>query len=164
MPVEALISSIMEHHKYVYMVDGNDQILPLFISVSNLESKDTAQVISGYEKVICPRLSDAAFFYETDRKTRLEDLIEALKPIMFQDKLGSIYDKSVRVAALAKKIAGAINSDPTMAERAAMLAKTDLLTEMVLEFTDLQGIMGQYYATNDGEHRSEERRVGKAGK
>lgn len=151
-PAEALISSMKEHQKYFHVVDGNDQMLPLFITVANLESKDPAQVISGNEKVIRPRLSDAAFFYETDRKTRLEDRIEALKPIVFQDKLGSIYDKSVRVAALAKKIAGAINSDPAMAERAAMLAKTDLVTEMVLEFTDLQGIMGQYYATNDGEH------------
>jgi len=151
-PAEALISSMKEHQKYFHVVDGNDQMLPLFITVANLESKDPAQVISGNEKVIRPRLSDAAFFYETDRKTKLEDRIEALKPIVFQDKLGSIYGKSVRVAALAKKIAEAINSDPALAERAAMLAKTDLVTEMVLEFTDLQGIMGQYYATNDGEH------------
>ncbi|KPQ30753.1 MAG: glycyl-tRNA synthetase beta chain [Marinobacter excellens HL-55] len=151
-PAEALISSMKEHQKYFHVVDSNNRMLPLFITVANLESKDPAQVISGNEKVIRPRLSDAAFFYETDRKTKLEDRIEALKPIVFQDKLGSIYDKSVRVAALAGKIANAINSDPALAERAAMLAKTDLVTEMVLEFTDLQGIMGQYYATNDGEH------------
>jgi len=151
-PAEALISSMKEHQKYFHVVDAGGKMLPLFITVANLESKDPAQVISGNEKVIRPRLSDAAFFYDTDRKTRLEDRIEALKPIVFQDKLGSIYDKSVRVAALAKKIAEAINSDPALAERAAMLAKTDLVTEMVLEFTDLQGIMGQYYAANDGEH------------
>ncbi len=151
-PAEALISSMKEHQKYFHVVDSNNRMLPLFITVANLESKDPAQVISGNEKVIRPRLSDAAFFYETDRKTKLEDRIEALKPIVFQDKLGSIYDKSVRVAALAGKIANAINGDPALAERAAMLAKTDLVTEMVLEFTDLQGIMGQYYATNDGEH------------
>lgn len=150
-PAEALISSMKEHQKYFHVVTAAGDMLPLFITVANLQSKDPAQVISGNEKVIRPRLSDAAFFYETDRKTRLEDRIDQLKPIVFQDKLGSIYDKSVRVAALAKKIAAAIGSDPALAERAAMLAKTDLVTEMVLEFTDLQGIMGQYYAEHDGE-------------
>ncbi|WP_286221289.1 glycine--tRNA ligase subunit beta [Marinobacter apostichopi] len=150
-PAEALISSMKEHQKYFHVVGADGAMLPLFITVANIESKDPAQVISGNEKVIRPRLSDAAFFYETDRKSRLEDRIDRLKPIVFQEKLGSIYDKSVRVAALASKIAEAIDSDPTLAERAAMLAKTDLVTEMVLEFTDLQGIMGQYYATNDGE-------------
>jgi len=151
-PAEALISSMKEHQKYFHVVSGDGKMLPLFITVANLESKDPSQVISGNEKVIRPRLSDAAFFYETDRKTRLEDRINRLKPIVFQEKLGSVYDKSVRVAALAEKIAGAINSDPTLAKRAAMLAKTDLVTEMVLEFTDLQGIMGEYYAVNDGEN------------
>ncbi len=151
-PPEALISSMKEHQKYFHLVDSDDRMLPLFITVANLESKDPAQVIAGNEKVIRPRLSDAAFFYQTDRKTRLEDRIEQLKPIVFQDKLGSLYDKSQRVAALAGKIAGAIGSDPALAERAAMLAKTDLVTEMVLEFTDLQGIMGQYYARHDNEH------------
>jgi glycyl-tRNA synthetase beta chain len=148
---EALISSMKEHQKYFHVVAADGEMLPLFITVANIESKDPSQVVSGNEKVIRPRLSDAAFFYETDRKTKLEDRIDALKPIVFQEKLGSIYDKSVRVAALAKKIADAIGSDPALAERAAMLAKTDLVTEMVLEFTDLQGIMGQYYAANDGE-------------
>ncbi len=151
-PPEALISSMKEHQKYFHVVDSEDRMLPLFITVANLESKDPAQVIAGNEKVIRPRLSDAAFFYQTDRKTRLEDRIEQLKPIVFQEKLGSLYDKSQRVAALAGKIAGAIGSDPALAERAAMLAKTDLVTEMVLEFTDLQGIMGQYYARHDNEH------------
>ena len=150
-PAEALISSMKEHQKYFHVVATDGEMLPLFITVANIESKDPSQVISGNEKVIRPRLSDAAFFYETDRKTKLEDRIDALKPIVFQEKLGSIYDKSVRVAALARKIADAIGSDPALAERAAMLAKTDLVTEMVLEFTDLQGIMGQYYAANDGE-------------
>lgn len=150
-PAEALISSMKEHQKYFHVVAADGEMLPLFITVANIESKDPSQVISGNEKVIRPRLSDAAFFYETDRKTKLEDRIDALKPIVFQEKLGSIYDKSIRVAALARKIADAIGSDPALAERAAMLAKTDLVTEMVLEFTDLQGIMGQYYAANDGE-------------
>ncbi|WP_166252951.1 glycine--tRNA ligase subunit beta [Marinobacter salicampi] len=151
-PPEALISSMKEHQKYFHVLDSQERMLPLFITVANLESKDPSQVVSGNEKVIRPRLSDAAFFYETDRKVRLEDRIERLKPIVFQDRLGSIYDKSVRVAALARRIADAIGSDPALAERAAMLAKTDLVTEMVLEFTELQGIMGQYYAVHDGEH------------
>ena len=150
-PAEALISSMKEHQKYFHVVAADGEMLPLFITVANIDSKDPAQVISGNEKVIRPRLSDAAFFYETDRKSRLEDRIDRLKPIVFQEKLGSLYDKSVRVAALASKIADAIGSDPALAERAAMLAKTDLVTEMVLEFTDLQGIMGQYYASHDGE-------------
>ncbi|MBL1271924.1 MAG: glycine--tRNA ligase subunit beta [Oceanospirillales bacterium] len=150
-PSEALISSMAEHQKYFHVVGTDGAMLPLFITVANIDSKDPSQVISGNEKVIRPRLSDAAFFYETDRKIRLEDRIERLKPIVFQDKLGSVYDKAVRVAALAGRIASAIGSDPALAERAAMLAKTDLVTEMVLEFSDLQGIMGQYYAANDGE-------------
>ncbi|SOB77311.1 glycyl-tRNA synthetase beta chain [Marinobacter sp. LV10R510-11A] len=150
-PAEALISSMEEHQKYFHVVGADGDMLPLFITVANIESKDPSQVVSGNEKVIRPRLADAAFFYENDRKTRLEDRIERLKPIVFQDKLGSVYDKSVRVATLAKKIATAIGSDPALAERAAMLAKTDLVTEMVLEFSDLQGIMGQYYAADDGE-------------
>lgn len=151
-PEEALISSMEEHQKYFHVVDSNNRMLPLFITVANLESKDPAQVVAGNEKVIRPRLADAAFFYDIDRQIRLEDRIERLKPIVFQDKLGSIYDKSVRVAALASKIASAIGSEPELAERAAILAKTDLVTAMVLEFNDLQGIMGQYYAQNDGEH------------
>ncbi|HET8802089.1 MAG TPA: glycine--tRNA ligase subunit beta [Marinobacter sp.] len=151
-PAEALISSMKEHQKYFHVVAANGDMLPLFITVANIQSKDPSQVISGNEKVIRPRLSDAAFFYETDRKTKLEDRVGALKPIVFQEKLGSLYDKSVRVAALAGKIARVMNSDPELAKRAAMLAKTDLVTEMVLEFTDLQGIMGRYYAANDGEH------------
>ncbi|MFW5823387.1 MAG: glycine--tRNA ligase subunit beta, partial [Marinobacter sp.] len=151
-PAEALISSMKEHQKYFHVLDRQGKIMPVFITLANLESKDPAQVVAGNEKVIRPRLADAAFFYETDRKTRLEARIDQLKPIVFQEKLGSIHDKSVRVAALAGRIAEAINSDPALAERAAMLGKTDLVTEMVLEFTDLQGIMGQYYAANDGEH------------
>ncbi|MBU2872876.1 glycine--tRNA ligase subunit beta [Marinobacter salexigens] len=150
-PAEALISSMEEHQKYFHVVSTDGDMLPLFVTVANIDSKDPSQVISGNEKVIRPRLADAAFFYENDRKIRLEDRIERLKPIVFQEKLGSIYDKSVRVAALAQKIAAAIGSDPALAERAAMLAKTDLVTEMVLEFSDLQGIMGQYYAADDGE-------------
>ncbi len=150
-PTEALVSSMKEHQKYFHVLDDDGAMLPVFVTVANLESRDPAQVVAGNEKVIRPRLSDAAFFFETDRKTPLAGRQDKLKAIVFQEKLGTIYDKSVRVANLAGRIAGAIGSDPALAERAAMLAKTDLVTEMVLEFPELQGIMGQYYARHDGE-------------
>ena len=150
-PPEALISSMKEHQKYFHVVDVNGNMMPCFITVANLESRDPAAVISGNEKVIRPRLADAAFFYETDRKKSLADRIGDLKSIVFQETLGSLHDKTERMAALAGRIAEATGGDPASASRAAMLSKTDLLTEMVQEFDDLQGIMGQYYARHDGE-------------
>ena len=150
-PAEALISSMKEHQKYFHLIDAEGQILPYFITVSNIQSSDPQQVIAGNEKVIRPRLSDAAFFFETDKKQTLESRIEKLKPIVFQAQLGTVYDKSQRVAKLARLIASQIGGNTDWAERAAQLAKTDLVTEMVLEFTDLQGLMGYYYALNDGE-------------
>ncbi len=150
-PPEALVSSMKEHQKYFHLVDSKGRMLPYFITIANLESKDPRQVIEGNEKVIRPRLADAAFFYDTDRKRPLADRVEALKPIIFQKTLGSLYDKTRRVAALAGQIAEAIDSDPEKAKRAATLSKADLVTEMVLEFDDLQGTMGQYYARHDGE-------------
>ncbi len=150
-PAEALVSSMKEHQKYFHVVNGEGHIQPYFITVSNIESSDPQQVIFGNERVIRPRLSDAAFFFETDKKQSLESRIERLKPIIFQAKLGSVYEKSVRVSRLAAAIADQIGGNPEWAERAAMLAKTDLVSEMVLEFTDLQGLMGYHYATNDGE-------------
>ncbi|MEH6648807.1 MAG: glycine--tRNA ligase subunit beta [Motiliproteus sp.] len=150
-PAEALVSSMKEHQKYFHVVDNDAQIQPYFITVSNIESKDPHQVIAGNEKVIRPRLADAAFFFETDKKTTLESRIEKLKPIVFQAQLGTVYDKAQRVAKLASLIAEQIGGDVDWAARAALLAKTDLVTEMVLEFSDLQGLMGSYYALNDGE-------------
>lgn len=152
-PAEALVSSMKEHQKYFHVVDNDDRIQPFFITVSNIESKDPQQVIAGNEKVIRPRLSDAAFFFETDKKTTLESRIEKLKPIVFQAKLGTVYDKSQRVAKLATVIASQIGGNVDWAARAGQLAKTDLVTEMVLEFSDLQGLMGYYYALNDAEPR-----------
>lgn len=151
-PAEALISSMKEHQKYFHVVNGDGQIQPFFITVSNIESRDPQQVIAGNEKVIRPRLSDAAFFFETDKKHSLESRIERLKPIVFQQQLGSLYDKTTRIAKLAGEIAARIGGDRALAERAGMLCKTDLVSEMVLEFDDLQGLMGCYYAQNDGEH------------
>ncbi|MFT5721023.1 MAG: glycyl-tRNA synthetase beta chain [Motiliproteus sp.] len=150
-PAEALISSMKEHQKYFHVLDSNGKILPYFITVANIESRDPQQVIAGNERVIRPRLADAAFFFETDKNSSLESRIEKLKPIIFQAELGTVYQKSQRVAALAQVIAAQIDGNVDWAERASQLAKTDLVTEMVLEFTDLQGLMGSYYALNDGE-------------
>ncbi|MBQ0720606.1 MAG: glycine--tRNA ligase subunit beta [Gammaproteobacteria bacterium] len=150
-PAEALISSMKEHQKYFHVVDGSDQLLPLFITVANIDSRDPSKVIAGNEKVIRPRLSDAAFFYKTDKNTTLEQRCEVLKNVVFQAKLGSVHDKSQRVAALAEYLAPTIGADPRLAHRAAILSKADLVTEMVQEFADLQGTMGRYYAQHDGE-------------
>jgi glycyl-tRNA synthetase beta chain len=152
LPAEALISSMEEHQKYFAVRDKDDSLLPNFITICNIESKDPAQVVAGNERVILPRLSDAAFFWETDRKRPLADSEQQLKTIVFQNKLGTVYDKSERVADLAAKIASQIGGDAELAQRAAALAKCDLVTEMVGEFPDLQGIMGRYYAQLDGEH------------
>ena len=151
-PSEALISSMKEHQKYFHVVDRAGQLMPAFITVANISSKDPAQVIKGNERVIHPRLADAAFFYKNDAKISLEDRRNYLKNVVFQDKLGSVYDKTIRVAALSKKIAKIIGGDEKLAERAALISKSDLVTDMVGEFADLQGTMGRYYAIEDGEH------------
>ncbi|WP_323813441.1 glycine--tRNA ligase subunit beta [Cellvibrio sp. NN19] len=151
-PAEALIASMKEHQKYFHVVDANGKLKNNFITVANIESKDAAQIINGNERVIRPRLSDAAFFFETDKKTTLASLRERLKTIVFQAQLGTIYDKTERVAGLAKLIAAKLNADTTSAERAAQLCKSDLVTNMVGEFDDMQGIAGYYYAQNDGEN------------
>ncbi|MGD8176267.1 glycine--tRNA ligase subunit beta [Marinimicrobium sp. ARAG 43.8] len=150
-PAEALIASMKEHQKYFHVVDSNGQLMPHFITVANLESEDPAQVIDGNERVIRPRLSDAAFFFETDLKHSLESRRDALKSIVFQKQLGSLFEKTERIAALAKHIAAELGVDTALAERAGQLCKSDLVTEMVLEFDNMQGIAGYYYARNDGE-------------
>lgn len=150
-PADALISSMKEHQKYFHVVDEQGNLKPYFITVSNIESTDPAQVIAGNERVIRPRLSDAAFFFETDKKTPLASRNEKLEGIVFQKKLGSVADKTRRVAALAKTLAGFTGADAALAERAAMLSKCDLVTDMVLEFSDMQGVAGAYYAEHDGE-------------
>ena len=152
LPAEALISSMEEHQKYFAVRDNKGDLLPYFITICNIESRDPAQVIAGNERVILPRLSDAVFFWDTDRKRPLADRQEQLKTIVSQNKLGTVFDKSARVAKLAISIAKEIGGDAKLAERAALLAKCDLVTEMVGEFPDLQGIMGRYYARLDGEH------------
>jgi len=150
-PAEALISSMKEHQKYFHLVDAQGQLLPNFITLSNIESKDPIQVIAGNERVIRPRLSDAAFFFETDKKTPLADRVASLQSIVFQQQLGTLYDKTQRTKRLAGELAARIGGPVALAERAATLGKADLTTEMVLEFADMQGIAGSYYARHDGE-------------
>ncbi len=150
-PSEALISAMKKHQKYFHMVDNNGQLMPYFITISNIESSDPRQIKEGNERVIRPRLSDASFFWSQDKKNPLENQLERLKSVIFQNKLGTVYDKTQRVTDLAGIIAQELGSDVTQAKRAAQLAKCDLMTEMVNEFPDLQGIMGRYYAANDGE-------------
>jgi glycyl-tRNA synthetase beta chain len=149
-PPEALVSSMKEHQKYFHvMKDG--QLLPNFITIANIESTDPAQVISGNEKVIRPRLADAAFFWDTDRKQPLESRFDKLKSVVWVNGLGTVADKAQRIGKLAGRLADEIGADKTLTDRAAQLCKNDLVTNMVFEFTDLQGLAGKYYAEHDGE-------------
>lgn len=150
-PKEALISSMKEHQKCFHLLNKEGGILPNFITLSNLVSRDPAKVIAGNEKVIRPRLADAAFFYSQDKKHRLEDRIAKLKTVVFQQELGTVYDKSQRVARLACYMAEQLGANVGYARRAAEIGKCDLMTSMVYEFAELQGIMGYYYAVQDGE-------------
>lgn len=150
-PAEALISSMKEHQKYFHVVDKKGALSPHFITVANIRSRDPSQVIAGNEKVIRPRLADAAFFFSTDKKMPLSEHRNKLKAAVFQAKLGSIYDKTERVAQLAEWIAAELAFDTALAKRAGQLSKADLATNMVYEFADMQGIAGQYYAKHDGE-------------
>ncbi len=149
-PQEALISSMKEHQKYFHVMK-DDTLLPNFITIANIESIDPAQVISGNEKVIRPRLADAAFFWDTDRKQPLASRFEKLENVVWVNRLGSIADKARRISTLGQKIAAAMSADTALVERAAKLCKNDLVTNMVFEFTDLQGLAGKYYAEHDGE-------------
>lgn len=150
-PAESLISSMQDHQKYFPVVDDKGNLLPHFITISNIESKDPAKVKEGNERVIRPRLGDAKFFWEQDNKKKLESHIESLDKVVFQVKLGSVGEKSRRVSNIAEAIAKELNENVEYAKRAGLLSKCDLMTEMVCEFSDLQGVMGRYYAINDGE-------------
>ena len=150
-PQEALISTMKANQKYFHVVDGEGRLLPRFITIANIESRDPDVVREGNERVIRPRLADAEFFWNQDRKQPLDAHVERLATILFQQKLGTLHDKAARVEHLATWIAARIGGDETWARRAAWLAKCDLMTEMVYEFPELQGIMGRYYAAADGE-------------
>ncbi|QIB50450.1 glycine--tRNA ligase subunit beta [Pseudomonas sp. OIL-1] len=150
-PQEALISTMQDNQKYFCLLDADGRLLPRFITVANIESHDPAQIISGNEKVVRPRLTDAEFFFKQDQKQPLESHNARLANVVFQAQLGSVYDKASRVSSLAGAIAGQIGGEPEKAARAGLLSKCDLSTEMVGEFPELQGIAGYYYARHDGE-------------
>ncbi|MGE3394829.1 MAG: glycine--tRNA ligase subunit beta [Steroidobacteraceae bacterium] len=151
LPPEVLVATLQDHQRYFPVRSTDGALLPLFVAVANIDSRDPAQVRAGNERVVRPRLADAAFFYAADRKATLESRRGALAAVTFQAKLGSLADKAARITALAVQIARTTGGDPAHAQRAAELAKCDLLTAMVGEFPELQGVMGRYYALHDGE-------------
>ena len=151
-PSEALIYTMKDNQKYFPVLDKEGNLLPRFIFVSNIVSRDPKQVISGNEKVVRPRLADAEFFFETDKKKTLESRLASLSTVLFQKQLGTLKEKSERISTVAEKVAVKIQADPKHAQRAGLLSKTDLMSEMVMEFPDVQGVMGMYYARFDGEH------------
>ncbi len=151
LPPEPLISTMKGNQKYFHALDAKGKLLPHFITVCNIDSRDTAQVRAGNERVIRPRFSDAAFFWNQDRKQKLETRLDSLNQVVFQSGLGTLRNKVNRVASLAGAIAQEISGNVSWAMRAAMLSKCDLMTTMVGEFPELQGIMGRYCAEHDGE-------------
>lgn len=150
-PQEALITTMQDNQKYFCLVDGNGKLLPRFITVANIESKDPAQIVAGNEKVVRPRLTDAEFFFKQDKRQPLEQRNERLANVVFQAQLGSVFNKAERVSKLAAFIAERIGGDASRAARAGILSKCDLASEMVGEFPEMQGIAGYYYAKHDGE-------------
>ena len=152
LPPEPLISTMRDNQKCFHVTDSKGALLPYFITVANIKSKDASQVRQGNERVIRARFADAQFFWETDRKTPLAERIDGLREVVFHDKLGSVHDKVERVRKLARLVAQETGTDAALADRGAQLAKADLLSGMVGEFPGLQGVMGRYYALHDGEH------------
>lgn len=150
-PSEALVYTMKGDQKYFPVYSEDKQLLPNFIFVSNIESKEPRHVIEGNEKVVRPRLADAEFFFDTDRKRPLIDRLPQLETAIFQKQLGTIKDKTDRITKLAGYIADKIGADVEKAKRAGLLAKCDLMTSMVFEFTETQGVMGMHYARHDGE-------------
>ena len=151
-PSEALIYTMKDNQKYFPVLDKEGNLLPRFIFVSNIVSRDPKQVISGNEKVVRPRLADAEFFFETDKKKTLESRLDSLSTVLFQKQLGTLKEKSERISEVAAKVAAKIDANTEHAQRAGLLSKADLMSEMVMEFPDVQGVMGMYYARFDGEH------------
>ena len=150
-PQECLILTMRQNQKYFPLFDEAGKLTNMFLIVSNMRLADSRNVVEGNQRVVRPRLADARFFFETDKKTKLADRVPQLGNVVYHNKLGSQLDRIGRVRALAKIVAQAIGANPALADRAALLAKADLVTNMVGEFPELQGIMGRYYALADGE-------------
>ncbi|PKG58657.1 glycine--tRNA ligase subunit beta [Shewanella sp. GutDb-MelDb] len=150
-PAEALVYTMKGDQKYFPVFDKAGQLMPNFIFVTNIESKDPQQIIAGNEKVVRPRLADAEFFFETDKKNSLESRLTSLETVVFQKQLGTIKQRVERISAMAGYIATSIGANSEEAARAGLLSKSDLMTNMVMEFTDLQGTMGMHYARLNGE-------------
>lgn len=153
-PKEALIYTMKDDQKYVPLLDSEGNLSSTFLFVSNIQSSAPEHVIEGNQKVIRPRLADAEFFFNTDKKHSLASRLESLNSILFQKQLGTLAEKAKRIEQVAGFIAQSIGANAEHASRAGLLAKTDLMTEMVMEFPDVQGVMGKYYALNDGEDSS----------
>jgi len=151
-PSEALVSAMAGHQKYFHMLDGAGKLMAKFITISNIESSNPASVKYGNERVIRPRLADAKFFWDQDRKQPLDHFLPRLKTVVFQKQLGTIFDKIERLQTLTVEIGKPLGVKAEICERAARLSKCDLMSEMVGEFPDLQGVMGRYYATEQGEN------------
>ena len=151
LPKEVIVATLTGHQRYFPVVNSQGDLLPAFIFVANLQSKDPDKVRAGNERVIQPRLADATFFWATDRQSPLGNRVDDLHNVVYQKGLGSMHDKCIRTAALATLIAKQVDIDPDAVTRAAVLAKCDLLTGMVGEFPELQGVMGRYYAESGGE-------------
>ena len=152
-PEEAIISVMKSHQKYFHLVDKGNKLLPLFISVANIESNNMSVIVEGNERVIRPRLADAEFFWSQDRTKSLDQRLVDLKSVLFMKSLGSMADKAKRIEKLSSHIASKLNLDSEVCARAGLLSKSDLMTDMVGEFADLQGIMGGHYALYDGEEK-----------
>lgn len=150
-PAEALVYTMKGDQKYFPIYDKDGKLLPHFIFVSNINPEDPTAIIEGNEKVVRPRLTDAEFFFKTDLKQKLVDRLPRLETVLFQQQLGTLKDKTDRIEKLAGEIAKQIGADEAKAKRAGLLSKCDLMTNMVFEFTDTQGVMGMHYARHDGE-------------
>ena len=152
-PAEALVYTMKGDQKYFPIYDKDGKLLPHFIFVSNINPEDPTAIIEGNEKVVRPRLTDAEFFFKTDLKQKLVDRLPRLETVLFQQQLGTLKDKTDRIEQLAGEIAKQIGADEVKAKRAGLLSKCDLMTNMVFEFTDTQGVMGMHYARHDGEDK-----------
>ena len=153
-PKEALIYTMKDDQKYFPLLSKDGDLKARFLFVSNIDSQDPQQVVKGNERVIRPRLADAGFFFDTDKKQTLESRLASLESVLFQKQLGTLKEKSERISALAGQVATLIGADSNHAQRAGLLSKTDLMTNMVMEFPDVQGVMGMHYARHDGEPES----------